>query len=197
MLARHIMSSPVTTIDQATSTDECLLVISRSGFSVLPVIDEQKHLVGIVSEGDLLRSRFQGLSQKDQPISAADSVAADSVADVMTKPVIAMTADAEINAVASAMLRSGLRAVPIVYEGDVIGIVTRQDLIGVLALDPDRIVDEVRHRLDLYGGPDLWAVEFVDGTLTISGVSEDDPQRGVVIALASSVPGVDEIRLQP
>ncbi|MCJ0903341.1 HPP family protein [Rhodococcus sp. ARC_M6] len=192
MLARHIMSSPVTTIDQATGTDECLLVISRSGFSVLPVIDEQKHLVGIVSEGDLLRSRFQDLSQNDQPASGVDSVA-----DVMTKPVIAMTADAEINAVASAMLRSGLRAVPIVHEGDVIGIVTRQDLIGVLALDPDRIVDEVRHRLDLYGGPDLWAVEFADGTLTISGVSEDDPQRGVVIALASSVPGVDEIRLQP
>ncbi|MDI9914436.1 CBS domain-containing protein [Rhodococcus sp. IEGM 1379] len=192
MLARHIMSSPVTTIDQATGTDECLLVISRSGFSVLPVIDEQKHIVGIVSEGDLLRSRFQDLSQKDQPVSGADSVA-----DVMTKPVIAMTADAEINAVASAMLRSGLRAVPIVHEGDVIGIVTRQDLIGVLALDPDRIVDEVRHRLDLYGGPDLWAVEFADGTLTISGVSEDDPQRGVVIALASSVPGVDEIWLQP
>ncbi|NMM89599.1 CBS domain-containing protein [Rhodococcus sp. SRB_17] len=192
MLARHIMSSPATTIDQATGTDECLLVISRSGFSVLPVIDEQKHLVGIVSEGDLLRSRFQDLSQNDQPASGGDSVA-----DVMTKPVIAMTADAEINAVASAMLRSGLRAVPIVHEGDVIGIVTRQDLIGVLALDPDRIVDEVRHRLDLYGGPDLWAVEFADGTLTISGVSEDDPQRGVVIALASSVPGVDEIRLQP
>ena len=192
MLARHIMSSPVTTIDQATSTDECLLVISRSGFSVLPVIDEQKHLVGIVSEGDLLRSRFRGLTQKDQSVSVDELVA-----DVMTKPVIAMTADAEINALASAMLRSGLRAVPIVDEGDVIGIVTRQDLIGLLALDPDRIVDEVRHRLDLYGGPDLWAVSYSDGTLTVSGISEDDPQRGVVTALASSVPGVDEIRLQP
>ena len=192
MLARHIMSSPVTTIDQAASTDQCLQVISRSGFSVLPVIDEHKHLAGIVSEGDLLRSRFHGASQEDRVVSADESVA-----DVMTKPVIAMTADAEINALASAMLRSGLRAVPIVQEGDVIGIVTRQDLIGLLALDPDRIVDEVRHRLDLYGGPDLWAVGFVDGTLTVSGISEDDPQRGVVIALASSVPGVDEIRLQP
>jgi CBS domain-containing protein len=192
MLARHIMSSPVTTIDQTTTTDECLLVISRSGFSVLPVLDEHKHLVGIVSEGDLLRQRFHGQSQESSPTSV-DGL----VEDVMTTPVIAMTADAEIEALASAMLRSGLRAVPIVHEGDVIGIVTRQDLIGLLALDPDRIVDEVRHRLDLYGGPDLWAVGYSDGTLTVSGISEDDPQRGVVTALASSVPGVDEIRLQP
>jgi CBS domain-containing protein len=192
MRARHIMSSPVTTIDQDAGTDKCLRVIAQSGYSVLPVVDEQKHLVGIVSEGDLLRSRFQDLSQKGQSVSIDESVT-----DVMTKPVIAMTADAVINDVASAMLRSGLRAVPIVHEGDVIGIVTRQDLIGLLTLDPEHIADEVRHRLDIYGGPDRWTVELADGTVTVGGISDDDPELGVVTALASTVPGVDEVRLGP
>ena len=192
MRARDIMSSPVTTIDQARSVGDCLREIARSGFSVLPVVDEQKRLVGIVSEGDLLRSGFERLSQEHAPESTEQSVA-----DVMTQPVVAMTEDVAVNDIASEMLRSGLRAVPIVRQRDVIGVVTRQDLIELLALDPDRIVDEVRHRLDIYGGPDLWAVGFVDGTLTVSGISDDDPERGVVTALASTVPGVDEVRLRP
>ena len=54
MQARHVMSSPVTTVDRSTSVDECLRLVGSSGFTVLPVVDERKHLVGIVSEGDLL-----------------------------------------------------------------------------------------------------------------------------------------------
>ncbi|KPH21424.1 MULTISPECIES: CBS domain-containing protein [Rhodococcus] len=192
MRARDIMSSPVTTIDQARSVGDCLREIARSGFSALPVVDEQKRLVGIVSEGDLLRSGFERLSQEHATESTEQSVA-----DVMTQPVVAMTEDVVVNDIASEMLRSGLRAVPIVRERDVIGVVTRQDLIGLLALDPDRIADEVRHRLDVYGGPDRWAVGYVDGMLTVSGISDDDPERGVVTALASTVPGVDEVRLRP
>ncbi|RZK69635.1 MAG: CBS domain-containing protein, partial [Rhodococcus sp. (in: high G+C Gram-positive bacteria)] len=53
MQARHVMSSPVTTVDRSTSVDECLRLVGSSGFTVLPVVDERKHLVGIVSEGDL------------------------------------------------------------------------------------------------------------------------------------------------
>ncbi len=96
MRARDIMSSPVTTIDQARSVGDCLREIARSGFSALPVVDEQKRLVGIVSEGDLLRSGFERLSQEHATESTEQSVA-----DVMTQPVVAMTEDVVVNDIAS------------------------------------------------------------------------------------------------
>ena len=39
MQARHVMSSPVTTVDRSTSVDECLRLVGSSGFTVLPVVE--------------------------------------------------------------------------------------------------------------------------------------------------------------
>lgn len=183
MHARHIMSSPVTTVTPATPIDECLRILGESGFTVLPVTDEAHHLVGIVSEGDLLRERFRSLPR-------ADTLAADT----MTSPVVTMTPDDDVSDLASAMLRSGLRGIPIVHERDIVGIVTRRDLLGILTTDDDHIAKEVQHRLDVYAGARRWTVAVTDGTVSIGGLSRDDPERGVVTALAETVPGVADIR---
>ncbi|MFZ2176364.1 MAG: CBS domain-containing protein, partial [Rhodococcus sp. (in: high G+C Gram-positive bacteria)] len=143
MRARHIMSSPVTTVTGSTPIDECLRIIGTSAFTVLPVVDDAHHLVGIVTEGDLLREKFR-TSDSGREGGAGTATAADT----MTRPVVTMTADAEVSELASRMLRSGLRGIPIVHEQDVIGIVTRRDLIGVLLMDDARIAKEVQHRLD-------------------------------------------------
>lgn len=184
MQAQQIMSSPVTTVTRSTPVDECLRIIASSGFTVLPVVDETQHLVGIVSEGDLLREKFATLPRAD--ITAADT---------MTSPVVAMTADTDVSDLASAMLRSGLRGIPIVHEHDVIGIVTRRDLLEILTMDDTNIAREVQHRLDVYAGSRRWTVRIADGKVTIAGLALDDPERGVVTALAETVPGVADVQL--
>lgn len=182
MHARHIMSSPVTTVTPAMSVEECLHIVEKFGFTVLPVVDDAHALVGIVSEGDLLRARFR-TPPEDK-----------SVAEEMTSPVVAMRPDADISDLASAMLRSGLRGIPIVHDHDVVGIVTRRDLIGLLAMDDAHIQREVQHRLDVYAGSRRWTVGVADHRVEISGLAEDDPDQGVVTALAETVPGVDGVR---
>ncbi|AOW92657.1 CBS domain-containing protein [Rhodococcus sp. WMMA185] len=194
MHARHVMSSPVTTVDRSASVDDCLRLVSRSHFTVLPVVDERTHLVGIVTEGDLLRARFHDLHGTGGGIDKAGSKHEGlTVADVMTSPVVAMTADAEVSELASAMLRSRLRGIPIVDKHDIIGIVTRPDLIAVLTADDARIAKEAQHRLDVYGGAGRWRVEVADGSALIHGVTTGDPERDVIAALAETVPGVGEV----
>ena len=191
MQARHVMSSPVTTVDRSTSVDECLRLVGSSGFTVLPVVDERKHLVGIVSEGDLLRARFRELGGAD---SQPDEMTAG---DVMASPVVAMTADAEVSELASAMLRSRLRGIPIVHDHDILGIVTRPDLIAVLTADDAQVAKEVQHRLDVYGGVGRWRVDVAHGSASIFGVTPRDPERNVIAALADTVPGIAEVHFPP
>lgn len=184
MQARQIMSTPVTTVSLTTPTDECLDLMARSGFTVLPVVDDEKHLVGIVSDGDLMREGFRS----SKPVHP-------SVREAMTSPVVAMTPDAEVSELASAMLRTHLRGVPILIDREVAGIVTRRDLIGVLTADDASIAMHVQHRLDVYGGPGRWSVEVSDGRVTLTGVTPDDPERDVITALAETVSGVREVTL--
>jgi len=191
MQARHVMSSPVTTVDRSTSVDECLRLVGSSGFTVLPVVDERKHLVGIVSEGDLLRARFRELGGAD---SQPDEMTAG---DVMASPVVAMTADAEVSELASAMLRSRLRGIPIVHDHDILGIVTRPDLIAVLTTDDAQVAKEAQHRLDVYGGAGRWRVDVAHGSASIYGVTPQDPERNVIAALADTVPGITEVHFPP
>ncbi|TQC47989.1 CBS domain-containing protein [Rhodococcus sp. WS4] len=188
MHARHIMSSPVTTVTRSASVDECLRTVEDSGFTVLPVVDDAHHLIGIVSEGDLLREKFR--TAQAEPGRQETDV---SVAETMTSTVIAMTPDADVSELASAMLRSGLRGIPIVSERDVIGIVTRRDLLAVLTMDDTHITKEVQHRLDVYGGTGRWRVAVTDGNVAVAGVAGQDPERGVLTALAETVPGVGEV----
>jgi CBS domain-containing protein len=183
MHARHIMSSPVTTVTPQTPVDECLRIVEKSGFTVLPVLDEGHNLVGIVSEGDLLREKFRAPSD-EAPVTASLT---------MTSPVVAMDPDVDVSALASAMLRSGLRGIPIMHERDVIGIVTRRDLISVLTMDDDHIRHEVQHRLDVYAGSQKWSVAVSDGAVRVGGIESGDPESGVVAALAETVPGVTAV----
>ncbi|WP_068269422.1 CBS domain-containing protein [Aldersonia kunmingensis] len=182
MQARHIMSTPVTTVSVDTPTDECVEIIARKGFTVLPVLDHEEHLVGIVSDGDLLRERLRSSTPLRHPVR-----------ETMTSPVIAMTPDADISDLASAMLRTKLRGIPILLGRQVVGIVTRRDLIGALTTDDANIAKEVQHRLDVYGGEGRWSVEVADGQVQLSGVTAEDPERGVVAALAETVPGVRKV----
>ena len=191
MRARHIMSSPVTTVTGSESVIDCLRTMETTGFTVLPVVDDSQHLTGIVSEGDLLREQFRWSHSKAADDDEAGK--APTAADAMSSPVVAMTAEADISDLASAMLKSRLRGIPIVHDKDIIGIVTRRDLIGVLTMDDTHIAHEIQHRLDVYSGTRRWEVHVAGGSVTIDGTERDDPECGVIAALAETVPGVNDV----
>ena len=79
---------------------------------------------------------------------------------------------------------------PIVDDGKVVGIVTRGDIVRVLARDDRSIATDVRHRLEIYGGLNRWKVEVHDGVVRIVDALDSSTDRHVATVLAQAVPGV-------
>ncbi|GAA4552421.1 CBS domain-containing protein [Amycolatopsis samaneae] len=189
MRARDVMTSPVLTVGTSATAKEAAEILSSHGFTALPVTEEDR-LVGIVTEADLIRDRVppdpRNCRGEDPPhIDPGATVGA-----VMSTPAVGMAPGADVADVSSALVESGFRAMPIVDGGRVVGIVTRGDIVRVLARDDEAIRVDVRHRLGIYGGADRWTVRVDDGVVRITDAYDDETDRHVAVLLAQAVPGV-------
>jgi CBS domain-containing protein len=154
------------------------------GMEALPVIDAEGRLVGVVRGTDRLH--------EGHTLRGARS----TVADVMTSPAISMSPDATVGRLAQVMLANQLRLLPIVEDGELIGIVGRNDLLATLVHDDNVIGSSVRSLLREYAGLRRWGVHVAAGVVTVSGAFVDRGDRGVVVSLVRMVPGVVSVELR-
>jgi CBS domain-containing protein len=176
--------------------------LASNGFTTLPVLDDDGRLIGILTEADVMRGRFPRDPRYhhavDGDILGADEtpqVPAVAVDAVMTTPAIGMGAGADVVDVVTAMLSACVRSMPIVDGSRVVGIVTRRDLVRVLARDDQAIAADVRHRLAMYGRPYRWTVAVHDGAVAIGDEFDSPTDRHVVAVLAEAVSGVTTVRV--
>jgi len=190
MRVRDIMTAPVTTVRPRTPIKEAAAVLAGNGFTALPVVDDDR-LVGIVTEADLVRDRVpRDPRALCHPGEELPTVATTTVGEVMTTAVVAMSPGTDVAVLAKALLDAGHRSMPIVDGSRVVGIVTRRDIVRVIARDDHTIADDVRHRLEIYGGDRRWQVEVHEGMVTIGDQFDDETDRHVATVLAEAVPGV-------
>lgn len=196
MRARDVMTSPVITVTPDTTVKEAASVLAANGFTALPVLDEDDRLIGVVTETDLVRDRFPCDPRYRHLHTDQDNVVpAATVGAVMTTPAVGMGATADVADPVAAMWDDRVRSMPIVDGSRVIGIVTRRDLVRVLARDDRDIAVDVRHRLANYGGPNRWTVEVRDGVVELGDAYENQTDRHVAVVLAEAVPGVTAVRV--
>ena len=86
--------------------------------SGLPVVDSEKTLIGIVTEFDLVRA-----------LRANKDLAATSVDELMTRDVISVRTDTPIDEVMEILERERILRVPVVSEGNLVGVVSRSDIL--------------------------------------------------------------------
>ncbi|HEX6360352.1 CBS domain-containing protein [Actinophytocola sp.] len=191
MRARDIMTTPVMTVRPETPIKEAAALLAARGFTALPVIDAEYRLIGIVTEADLVRDRVpRDPRALCHPGEQMPTVATTTVGEVMTTPVVAMGPGTDVAVLARTLLDAGHRSMPIVDGSRLIGIVTRRDIVRVIARDDDTIAEDVRHRLEIYGGDRRWQVEVHDGMVSIGDQFDDETDRHVATTLAEAVPGV-------
>lgn len=149
---REIMSRPVISITPATTVKEAARTLVEHGISALPVLDDRGELVGIVSEADLmpLEAGPDPLSQAT-PLAPSAGTTPRRVVEVMTKSVITVAAGSEVSQAARAMLGARVKRVPIVHGRRVVGIVSRRDLMRVIARDDDALKAELMRRIEGLG----------------------------------------------
>jgi CBS domain-containing protein len=190
-----IMSRPVISVTPDTGIKEAARRLVETGISALPVIDASGGLVRIVSEADLLplETRPDPRSQAT-PLQPTAGSTPRTVAEVMTRHVLVVEADSEVTQAAQILLEAGIKRVPVMKGGRVIGIVSRSDLVKVIARKDDQLETEIVHRLSELGlltTPD--AVRMENGVVTIR-MENLATNRRLAESVALSVPGVLEVR---
>ncbi|GGP75613.1 hypothetical protein GCM10010185_56710 [Saccharothrix coeruleofusca] len=175
------MTRPVVSVTPATTVRTASALLVDHGFAALPVVDVQKHLVGIVSGADLL-------------VASLGRDAAATVRQVMTAPVVSAPLTATPAELAGAVLGHRLRCLPVVdARGVLVGVISRNDLLRVLTPEDDVLAGRVDRLLRAYSRTRRWRVEVADGRVVVTGPFDDVAEQQVVTALVRTVPGVTDV----
>ncbi|MCX7716128.1 MAG: CBS domain-containing protein [Endomicrobia bacterium] len=119
--AKDLMTKDVITVKEETSVLELAKILYENKISGVPVVDENRKVVGVVTERDILSIIFSG------------NVQYTKVADIMTKKVIKFSPETDIDKIALAISEHNIRRVVIVDENDkVVGIISRRDIIKMI-----------------------------------------------------------------
>ena len=225
MQARDVMTTHVVTIDANATVREVADLFIKRGISAVPVVGPKGEIVGIVSEGDLMRRSELGTA-KSRPwwlrmltgeyALAADFIKANAkkVGDVMTRDVITAPPDAPLNEIARLMERHGIKRVPIVHGKQLVGIVSRANLVQSFAslqkkphleLSPTDLAirDRIMTRLESepWAHTSLLNVLVNDGVVDLWGIVHTAIEKDAVRVAAESTSGVravnDNLILRP
>src|SRR4051812_47949598 len=124
MRARDIMSRPVVSVDTRSTVRDAVTALTEHGFAAVPVIGDGDRVVGMFSESDGLRAGHR----PGEPVTTG-----------MAAPVEVVAPDADVAVIAKRMLAGGLRSLPVVEEGLLVGIVARRDLLRTMIRADDVI----------------------------------------------------------
>jgi CBS domain-containing protein len=201
MKVRDIMTTDPVKVTGETRLKEAARLMVRHRVSGLPVVDQAGKLIGILSEGDFIRreagrDRPHGVSLLDAVFGEGElePVGAETVAEVMTRSVVTITPEATVGEAARVMGRRNVKRLPVVdLEGELVGIVSRADIVGAFTKPDDVIEDEVREDLIrrlLFLDPELVSVSVADGVVTLDGELENRTEAHLLEELARRIAGV-------
>ncbi|MSP48750.1 MAG: CBS domain-containing protein [Alphaproteobacteria bacterium] len=215
MRAVDVMSINVCTAGPDTPINEIALKLCDRNISALPVVDTENRVVGIVSEGDLMRRIEFGTDRRSwwlDLFSSNETLAMDYVKthgrtakDVMTRPAIVVEESTELTDIARLLDARRIKRVPVVKDGKVVGIVSRADIVRGLivaaktwgkprAVDDDRIrtaiLDEIR-RMPFSASNVNVIVD--DGEVHLWGPVECEQERAALRVAAENARGAREV----
>jgi CBS domain-containing protein len=214
MKARDVMTPNVVSVPADLSVPEVAKIMLDRRISAVPVVDPSEHVVGVISEGDLIRrpeletdkprSRWLRFFMSDED-RARDFVKTHGLRakDVMSQPVVSVSPDATLTDIVNLMTSRRIKRVIVLEHGKLAGVVTRSDLLRTLhareALptegvprDDASVRNQILKTIDAEG----WAasaiinVQVTNGTAYLWGVVDSDEQRKAILVAVEGIPGV-------
>ncbi len=122
MLVKDVMSSPVVTTDEDETTNKVAVAMDKEGLGAVIVTNKQKKSIGIITERDLV-IRVIAKNQKPDEVKAKE---------IMTTPLVTIEPEATVSDAARRMNRLDIRRLGVFYKGNLVGIVSDKDLLGVM-----------------------------------------------------------------
>jgi CBS domain-containing protein len=188
MLVRDVMTTAVVTVQPKTRVKRAIQLLHEHQITALPVVDDEGRLVGVLSEADVLRGALlPDRRTREIPVRIEGRTTPLLVDDVMTAHPMSVAADADLAAAATVLVDTQIKSLPVVDDDRVVGVVSRRDVIAVLARSDDLIeaeLDELLRSAEVES-----VVEVVDGVARLDGPNEPHA-REIARVLAGTVPGV-------
>lgn len=132
MKARDLMQTRMVAVTRQYSARDLSILIHSGTFSGVPVIEPGNHLVGMVTEFDVLKALVEG---KDLHGLKAE--------DVMTPNPVTVEEAATAEEVVNQMIKHQIIRIPVVHDGKLLGMISRTDLLN-------NLIDN--HLINVYGG---------------------------------------------
>jgi CBS domain-containing protein len=213
------MTTSVVSVSTDTPVHEIVSTLLKHGISAVPVLDAGQHVVGIVSEGDLLLDSdaptLEGPGEQAWWLATLvlggsidyDKLRARTAGEIMTSRVISVGEDAGLADIARLLERNSIKRVPVLNDNKLVGIVSRANLLHGLASsiaerhEPGiahdrgirvRVVDALRNQVLL--NSQLINVTVTDGVVELWGAVDNDEQRKCAEQTADGVDGVSSVR---
>jgi CBS domain-containing protein len=215
MKARDVMVAPVITANANASIKSVAEAFVRYKISAVPVVDDKGKLVGIISEGDLLH-RVEAGTEKQRPWWLRAFVSLDTLAseyskaharkasDSMTRQVVSVSPETPLHEVAALLEKHSIKRVPVVENGQLVGIVSRANLIQAVASAGKRLEvpvsdSTIRDKLLAHLKAQPWAhtgllnVTVNGGVVDLWGIVASATERKAIRVAAEAMPGVNAV----
>lgn len=217
MHARDIMTAPAVTASPQASILDVVTLMLENRISALPIVDEGGAVVGLVSEGDLIRRSEIGardysswwLAAVGGKVRLAEEFVKThgmTAADIMTQDVVIVTADTPVWQIAETLEKNKIKRVPVISDGALVGVVSRANLLQALAAQREKLLetpssddrnirDVLINTLDSEAWSDLSHLNIVvlDGVVHYWGIVRSDAERQALKVAAEEIAGVHDV----
>jgi CBS domain-containing protein len=205
MKVHEIMTTDVLTIGPEAPLKDVARILVERRISGMPVCDIERHVLGVVSEADILfkergrpseGSALVGWMLGGDVVPDAAKSAARTVDEAMTAPAITISPFRFVDEAARLMTEHGVNRLPVVRDGELVGIVTRTDLVRAFTRGDAEIRDEIVHELlerTLWLDQGAVEVEVEDGAVLLTGELRTRSGAALLERLVTRVPGVVQV----
>ncbi len=217
MQAKDVMTANVVTVQPGTGVPEIARLLLKHRISAVPVVDADQRILGIVSEGDLMRRTETDTERRhswwlEAMLSTEDrareyiKVHGRKAGDVMTRDLISVTEETPLYEIAGLLEKHHVKRVPVTRDGRLIGIVSRANLLhgfaakearttGPGSSDDQTIRENLLHTLAKEAGLDMALINVIvnDGVVQLWGLVGSGTEKKAAQVSAENTAGVKRV----
>jgi CBS-domain-containing membrane protein len=196
----NVMTRDVVCVNKDTPYKELVKLLATRRVSAVPVVDDHRHVLGVVSEADLLLKQEKParpltwlLSTRHRRLERAKAKATVAAA-LMSQPPITIGTQATLTEAARRLHTEGVKRLPVIdAAGRLVGIVSRVDLLKMYLRSDEELHQEIVEDVifgELFMGPNRFDVHVEDGVVVLQGRCERRGLIPMVVRAVASVEGV-------
>lgn len=206
MKVRDVMTSEVVRVAPAMRLKDLARLLLDRRITGAPVVDQAGHVVGVISETDLLAKEVGRPLSRRTPLdwifgerpnpTEQRRREANTVEQAMSAPAMTVEADRPLREAAAIMVDRAVNRLPVVDAGRLVGIITRADLVRAYVRRDEEVLRTVREdvvRGTMWLDPDDLLVKVRDGVVRIAGRVDRRSTSTILEKLIGLVEGVDGV----